>query len=261
MPTTEKTRLYDANDGDHEARRCQRRRSRGSTTTTTTMITRLYDANDGDHAALRLQRRRSRGSTVPTTEITRFYDCNDGDREALRLRRRRVGGTIFLGVAFDSSAPGVFKIPPSVSTHATVFCAGMWFHMLREYVKYFQVLSLDIDMCVLDLRQSRSSTLQSPCFMYFLRGGGRRRGVYWFPVRVTCIIYNLIVVSFGPCAGLFLEWPFASIKVIVILGPTSPISVLLCKFNSMKEICFRFKFSTTVNLLKTCLQGDRVGCT
>jgi hypothetical protein len=204
------TRFYDCNDDDdHAALRCQRRRSRGSTTATTTMITRLYDCNDDDdHAALRCQRRRSRGSTTATTTmITRLYDVNDGDHEALRLQRRRSGGTIFLGVAFDSSAPCVFKIPPSVSTHATVFCAGMWFHMLREYVKYFQVLSLD--MCVLDLRQSRSSTLQSPCFMSFLRGGGE---VYWFPVRVMCIIYNLIVVSFGPCAGLFLEWPLPPLK-------------------------------------------------
>jgi hypothetical protein len=203
------TRLYDANDGDHEALRLQPWRSRGSTTATTTMITLLYDANDGDHEALRQQRRRwSRGSTTATTTmITRLYDANDGDHEALRLQRRRSGGNVFLGVAFDSSAPGVFKIPPSVSTHATVFCAGMWFHMLREYVKYFQVLSLD--MCVLDLRQSRSSTLQSPCFMSFLRGGGE---VYWFPVRVMCIIYNLIIVSFGPCAGLFLEWPLPPLK-------------------------------------------------
>jgi hypothetical protein len=92
---------------------------------TTTMITRLYDANDGDHEVLRLQQRRSRGSTMPTTDITRLYDCNDVDREALRLQRRRSGGNIFLGVAFDSSAPAVFKIPPSVSIHATVFCAGM----------------------------------------------------------------------------------------------------------------------------------------
>jgi hypothetical protein len=205
------TRLYDANDGDHEVLRLQRRRwSRGSTMPTTE-ITRFYDCNDDDdHAALRCQRRRSRSSTTATTTmITRLYDANDGDHEALRLQRRRSGDNVFLGVAFDSSAPGVFKIPPSVSTHATVFCAGMWFHMLREYVKYFQVLSLD--MCVLDLRQSRSSTLQSPCFMSFLRGGGGG-GVYWFPVRVMYIIYNLIVVSFGPCAGLFLEWPLPPLK-------------------------------------------------
>jgi len=92
VTTTTITRLYDYNDGDHEALRCQRRRSRGSTTPTTE-ITRLDDANDEDHEVLRLQRRRwSRGSMTATTTITRLYDANDGDHEALRLQRRKSRG-------------------------------------------------------------------------------------------------------------------------------------------------------------------------
>jgi hypothetical protein len=43
------------------------------------MITRLYDCNDDDHEALRCQRRRSRGSTTATTEIARPYDYDDDE--------------------------------------------------------------------------------------------------------------------------------------------------------------------------------------